>query len=268
MKKKTLSGVYFAAFLLALSLLTFTTINGARALPSEESEVQTTEMTMHSVNVAVEEGSEAEDSWEQICEGPDSVGEAFSAFLQEDITVGKTYYDDFRVKNTGDMDEYVRVEIYRYWLKKADDEQGRGFEDFDTSNTDKDLNLDGSLVELVLGDSENWIEDDDNSTDERLILFYTQLLEADESTDVFLKGFRLNGDIKKEYTLITKEETVDEASGEKIWTIIYDYAYNGRQFKIQIIADCVQSHHAEDAIKSAWGREVSISDEDGTLSLS
>ena len=48
-------------------------------------------------------------------------------------------------------------------------------------------------------------------------------------------------------------------------TITTSYDYDGWQFCIEATVDAVQDHNAEDAIKSAWGRDVTISD--GTLQL-
>jgi hypothetical protein len=48
-------------------------------------------------------------------------------------------------------------------------------------------------------------------------------------------------------------------------TITTSYDYDGWQFCIEAAVDAVQDHNAEDAIKSAWGRDVTISG--GTLQL-
>ena len=43
-------------------------------------------------------------------------------------------------------------------------------------------------------------------------------------------------------------------------TIITTYLYDGVQFRLKVEVDAVQEHNAEDAILSAWGRKVSVSD--------
>ena len=45
-----------------------------------------------------------------------------------------------------------------------------------------------------------------------------------------------------------------------------DYTYDGISFAIDIEADAVQTHNAEDAIRSAWGRDVTI-DSNGNIEL-
>ena len=49
-------------------------------------------------------------------------------------------------------------------------------------------------------------------------------------------------------------------------TITTTYEYDGAQFVLEATVDAVQTHNAKDAIKSAWGVDVNISD-DGELSL-
>ena len=48
-------------------------------------------------------------------------------------------------------------------------------------------------------------------------------------------------------------------------TITTTYDYDGLQFCVEASVDALQEHNAEDAILSAWGRKVSISN--GSLSL-
>lgn len=45
------------------------------------------------------------------------------------------------------------------------------------------------------------------------------------------------------------------------------YAYDGYQFSVEIEADAVQTHNAEDAIQSAWGTQVQVSEDGSTISL-
>lgn len=50
-------------------------------------------------------------------------------------------------------------------------------------------------------------------------------------------------------------------------TITYTYKYNGYTFHIDAEVDAVQTHNAKDAIKSAWGVDVNVSDDETTMSL-
>lgn len=57
--------------------------------------------------------------------------------------------------------------------------------------------------------------------------------------------------------------TIDE-NGYK--TITFTYAYNGYTFQLDAEVHAVQTHNAQEAIKSAWGVDVEV-DADGTLRL-
>ncbi|MFR0951708.1 MAG: hypothetical protein ACLSGK_02280 [Lachnospiraceae bacterium] len=51
-------------------------------------------------------------------------------------------------------------------------------------------------------------------------------------------------------------------------TITYTYKYNGNYtFHIDAEVDAVQTHNAKDAIKSAWGVDVNVSDDETTIEL-
>lgn len=44
-------------------------------------------------------------------------------------------------------------------------------------------------------------------------------------------------------------------------SITNEYVYDGAQFGIDILVDGVQTHHAHDAMLSAWGKNVSVTDD-------
>ena len=50
-------------------------------------------------------------------------------------------------------------------------------------------------------------------------------------------------------------------------TIKYQYTYNGYTFTLDAEVDAVQTHNAKDAIKSAWGIDVNVNDDETELSL-
>ena len=50
-------------------------------------------------------------------------------------------------------------------------------------------------------------------------------------------------------------------------TIRYVYDYSGYSFTLDAEVDAVQTHNAQDAIKSAWGVDVNISADGQSLSL-
>ena len=249
--KKTLPYLFTVAIILAISLLTLTTVAGASAVPNQESGEYQTDMQMLNIAVSIEESTDGT-TWKSVASEAGKTGTAFSSLSGKQFEVGETYSDQFRISNIGKIDEYVRVVIYKYWV----DAKG-----------EKDFSGNADLIELVIPANSGWIYDEKNSTNEKKIYFYNKPLTTEgegKTSKSFLNGLSLNGAIKLEYTVTESEITID---GVIYKTKVYNYKYNGRSFNVEIEADAVQTHHAEDAIKSAWGRDVSVSESDGTLSL-
>ena len=66
---------------------------------------------------------------------------------------------------------------------------------------------------------------------------------------------------------VVKPEETEVEKTVKDKTITYTYKYNGYTFHIDAEVDAVQTHNAKDAIKSAWGVDVNVSDDETTMSL-
>lgn len=157
---------------------------------------------------------------------------------------GKTYKEELKVGNNGTIDSYVRVILTKSWV----DAEGN-----------KDTTLDPALIELNLTGN-GWVEDTEASTAERTVLYYTKVLAVGEETPVFADTLRVNENIS---TKVYETKTTD-ANGYT--TITYEYAYDGYTFFVEAEVNAVQTHNAEDAIKSAWGVDVTVS-ADGSFSL-
>ena len=102
--------------------------------------------------------------------------------------------------------------------------------------------------------------DESASTTERTILYYTRIVSAGESTTPFTDILTIDQSVADK---VTVEETTDD-EGNKVIKHIYEY--EGYQFHIDAEVNAVQTHNAQDAIKSAWGVDVIVAD-DGTLRL-
>ena len=122
---------------------------------------------------------------------------------------------------------------------------------------EKDTTLSPDLIDLNLTEGSGWVMDEAASTAERTVLYYTRALAPGESTPALSDTLRIDPAVM---TKVTETVTEDE-NGYK--TIETSYDYDGYQFRIEAEADAVQTHNAEDAIKSAWGVDVTAS-EDGT----
>lgn len=162
----------------------------------------------------------------------------------EGFALGTTYDEELAVGNNGTIDSYVRVIITKSWVD---------------ANGNKDTALDPALIELNLTGN-GWVEDETASTKERTVLYYTDILAVGETSPIFADTIKVDNNLStKVYETVTTDE-------KGYTTITYEYAYDGYSFFLEAEVNAVQTHNAEDAIKSAWGVDVTVS-ADGKLSL-
>ena len=172
-------------------------------------------------------------------------------FLGKDdtFTPGKKYNEAISVKNSGTIDTFVRVIITKSWQ----DKEGK-----------KNTELSPDLIELNFLTDNGWEIAKDQSYQseqsdqykERTVLYYTKALKAGKPTPALSDTLRINPSIASDVTKVPKGKT-----------ITYTYKYNGYTFHIDAEVDAVQTHNAKDAIKSAWGVDVNVSDDETTMSL-
>jgi len=252
MKRKLSSPIVTVAlFAIAAGLLLGSTIGGTRAALTYYSETYASRVQMFNIGVSLLEndtkvswrdyGSESDGAWSE------NTGVLLANMLGdgESIQLGKSYPEILAVTNSGTIDEYVRVSIYKYWLNP----QGEKVQD-----------LSPELIELNLvnlGDA--WMIDEDASTKERTVLYYKNILPVDATTPALSDTLRLNPSIG---TKVRQEKTTN-GNYTRVDTI---FEYDGYRFQIEVEVDAVQTHNAADAILSAWGCRVEV-DEDGSLSL-
>lgn len=159
------------------------------------------------------------------------------------LQLGTKYKEELSVKNTGTIDEYVRVRIYKNWTKK---------------DGTKETTLSPSLIVLNLTDN-GWIVDEENSTEERTVLYWPKILEVGDKTKPLSDSLMIDDSIGKKVTTTSIKENGVE---KKVTTFNYD----GVKFNLEAEVDAVQTHNAADAIKSAWGVDVNVAG-DGSISL-
>lgn len=266
---KAVTAMLAAAALLLLS----GSVGGTRAALTYYSDTYSSRIRLDNIGVTLEENGEQDAGWKEVSwrnydkdgnweetalEEGAAKPKLLTGMLAEDenLKIGKKYSEQLRVKNTGAIGQYVRVTIYKYWV----DENGERV-------SGKDLTLDPKMINLELVTNNGWIEDTAARTPERTVLYYTSVLPAPTGegnntrysvTSPFANSLTINQEITKR---VTEEVTKD---GE--YTIIKStYDYDGKQFHIEVLVDAVQDHNAEDAILSAWGKNVTINN--GTLSF-
>ncbi len=166
----------------------------------------------------------------------------------ENLELGRDYKEVLSVKNSGTIDEYVRVKIYKYWMKTDD------------NGTRKATDLDTSLIDLQWADDldKYWLRDtansigDDNGIEETTVLYYREPLAVGDFTTDITKSLKITYPVSAQIT-----QTVEKVGTKTVYTTKYDY--DGVTFVLEAEADGVQTHNAKDAILSAWGRKVTMS---------
>lgn len=159
------------------------------------------------------------------------------------LQLGTKYKEELSVKNTGTIDEYVRVRVYKNWTKK---------------DGTKETTLSPSLI--ILNMTQNgWIIDEENSTEERTVLYWPSILKVGAQTPALSDTLTIDDSIGKKVT--ESSETKDGVTKKKT-----TFNYDGVKFNLEAEVDAVQTHNAADAIKSAWGVDVNVAG-DGSISL-
>lgn len=241
------------AFALAAGLLASSSIGGARAALTYYSETYTSRVQMYDIGVTLLENGQ-EVSWRNYDSKRDNGSwlEEKGALLEnmvpegESFQIGAWYPEELTVRNSGTINQYVRVSLYKYWLGEDGEEMK------------KDQTLTPDLIDLELKTDNGWMVDTEASTEERTVLYYGRVLQSGETSPAFSGRLRIDESVAEKVTQTTEET----ANGRKIIT---SYDYNGVTFCVEATVDAVQEHNAEDAIWSAWGRRVTV--DNGSLSL-
>lgn len=174
--------------------------------------------------------------------------------LEDDpsFQIGRKYPFVITCKNTGTIDHYLRVTVYKYWVQVGEGEKFglKGWFHGLSSNTEKLLDEEKhspATIHLGYNGSEGyntsaWAKDPDSSTAERDVYYYTGILPVGGETAPLFDTLWVDSSVAK--SVITK--TVGSLT-------TYTYAYDGYGFVVQAEADAVQTHNAKAAIRSAWG---------------
>lgn len=112
------------------------------------------------------------------------------------------------------------------------------------------------MVDLEYG--EDWIRDEKDAYSNRIRLYNTKKVSPAASTSNFLSSIKLNEKIWSARNVTSRQE-----NGAIINTIRHNYE---GKFMIDINIESVQTHSAVEAIKSVWGRDVKVND-DETIEL-
>lgn len=236
---------------IATGLLLLSATGSTRAALSYISDNYIAQVDVKSIGVTlIENGKDI--SWRDYTHKDDAWNEGQGVLLEnlladsgdEEIVLNKVYPEELSVRNSGTIDEYVRVVVTKYWL--------------DSDGESKRTDLDPAIIDLHFTNN-GWVEDITAATAERNILYYTSILPKGSTAPAFADTIKIGDELAKKVT-----ETTTTENG--FTTIETKYEYDGVVFVLRADVDAVQTHNAEDAIMSAWGIDVNISG-DGSLSL-
>lgn len=269
----TSPGASVVMFLLAAGLLLFAGIGVARAALTYFSDTYTSRYGMYDIGVSLLESAkedgdyeivsyrnykwkEQDGSWDEATgrlldttwpvrkdKDGNTITDEDGKALKETLKIGKAYPEYLKVRNTGNINQFVRVSLYKYWT----DAEGN-----------KTTALAPGAVTVQLANSDSWLLDKAASTDERTVVYYNKLLDVNKDTVPLTQSVTVDKMVAKKITQSVKKS-------EDGQTITTTYDYDGYGFVIEAVVDAVQEHNAQDAIVSAWGRNVTVSGK--TLSL-
>ena len=239
MKNKKMSKRTLALIASALILLGAGGVMGTSALPNIVSDDYQAEISLDQLTVDLNENGTAVGGTDE------EPGTLLAETLKDtDVEPGKTYKEVITAKNTSEATpEYVRIVVRKYWTKdgkKATDLSP----DLIQLKSDKDAYNDA-----------DWIKVD--GTDEMTTYYYKKALAEGEETSALFNKLRIDDSILAEMT----ESEPEEIGNKKVYK--YTYKYDGYSFNIEAEAQAVQTHSAEQAIKSIWGVDATVSD--GTI---
>lgn len=247
MKKKKKSFPKKSALLLTASalLLIGSTVGSTRAALTYYSENYSAQIEMQNIGVSLLENGDVVSSQDFTSKNQQEVkdGELLTGLLgeKEKFAPGKKYKEELSVQNSGNIETFVRVILTKSWQNKEGE---------------KNTTLSPDLIELNFLTANGWVVADQQTTDERTVLYYTKAVKAGDTTPALSDTLRIDPKIATEVEKTVKDKT-----------ITYTYKYNGYTFHIDAEVDAVQTHNAKDAIKSAWGVDVNVSDDETTMSL-
>lgn len=170
--------------------------------------------------------------------------ELFGEINFDGLEIGEDIEKRITIKNSGNISEFVRIIITKYWADKDENK---------IENKNGGVDID-ELIELNFTGDENWLIDEARATTERTLAYYKKAIDVREETGALIDSIKISPDIYDYGYTISEDDNGN---------IAVDYNISG--FNMIIEVDAVQTHNAKVAIKSAWGIDVEISEDESTI---
>lgn len=151
---------------------------------------------------------------------PNNLNRVDSDGYVSNFYVGKTYNEKLSVRNVGTIDQFVRVIVRKYWV----------------DSTGKRVNLDPALIDVHFVTDNGWEIDEAASTPERTVLYYGDILPVGQDSSLFADKLTISSEVMRKMT------------GEA-------YDYEDVTIRLEARVEAVQTHNADDAMISVWGRK-------------
>ena len=258
-KMKALLNKPVVLLVAAAVLLLASTVSGTQAAITYYSEDYKTSVDVPNIDVALLENGNQIGASSLDAEDGENTTVSVDAILfdgqDKNITLGKSYDEELTVKNTGEIDSYVRVVIKKYWTYE---------EEVDGKKvTVKDRTLSPKYIDLNLvnkdGEGAKWIAYPNiDEHKEQIVLYYAEPVAKDGTTVPFADSFRIDNAFE---TTVHEEKTSTTGEDGTVYTTItYSHPFDNYNFNVEVEVDAVQTYDAKEAIKSAWGVNVTLTD--------
>lgn len=186
------------------------------------------------------------------------------------VEPGKVYDEVIKARNPQDVSEFVRITIRKYWVVTKDGKVVTTENAAGKKVPKKTTELSPDLIHLMYNGEEKcnsaWQEVPQETTAESTTYIYKDLLKKNTDSEPLFDQLKID-----ESVAVREDEPVvtPGKNGETIYT--YVYKYDGYAFYIEADVQAIQTHNAQDAIKSQWGPYInatySIDDDEGSLSV-
>lgn len=232
--KKFLSAskINVIAFILMVSLVLVASIGAAHAAVGYLVQSTGAGVRMYEIGVSLLENGDRVSWRDYLKDGSwdENHGEVLLRnMLQEgkQVVVGQSYPEALSVRNSGTINEYVRVTIIKYWVDKKTDE--------------KRLDLKPEYIDLHLlcdatGFNNGWILDKSSVTETRTVLYYNSLLYSEGE----LGG---EGGGPSITSVFSDTLTIDPRVASERDPRTGEYLYKDVEFRIEVTVNSVQEHN-------------------------
>ncbi len=277
-KAKKMSKRTAALLVAALLLLSIGTYTGVKAAPEIQSNLYRAHFYLNHLQIHLIENDRDVCGRKNDLNGENKVTGALATELgyKDDsnlgsVEPGKIYKEEIKAENSQDISEFVRMTIRKYWVET--DENGKVLMTQNASGKivpKKFTQVSPDKIRLMYNGSENcnssWQEVTQERTTESRTYIYKKLLKGGEFTDLIFNQLQIDKSVAE----MEPEPIVTKAdNGDTVYT--YYYKYDGFAFYIEADVQAIQTHNAQDAIKSQWGPYInatySIENDTGSLSV-